>query len=165
MRTVLYPGSFDPVTAGHMDLISRAAGRFERVIVGVLHNPGKQEGAFSVAERLALLQKAVAPYPNVEVAAFEGLLVRAAEACGAEGVLRGLRGLGDAESELQMARLNRQMAGVETVFMAASPEVTHISASMVRQIGRLGGDLRGLVPAALLKEISEALYGGREDRT
>jgi len=100
----------------------------------------------------------------VEVAAFEGLVVRAAEACGAEGILRGLRAAGDAESELQMARLNRQMSGVETVFIASSPEVSHISASMVRQIGRLGGSLRGLVPESLLREISEALYRGEADR-
>ncbi|MCL1964599.1 MAG: pantetheine-phosphate adenylyltransferase [Firmicutes bacterium] len=157
MRTVLYPGSFDPVTAGHMDIISRAAARFERVIIGVLRNPEKTTDAFSPAERLSLLRKAAAPYPNVEAAVFEGLLARAAEACGADGVLRGLRTAGDVESEFMMARLNRQMAGVETVFLAASPAVSHISASMVRQIGRLGGDLRGLVPENLLEEISDAL--------
>ena len=157
MRTVLYPGSFDPVTTGHMDLIARAAARFEKVIVGVLHNPDKPSGVFLVERRLEFLEAAVALYPNVEVAAFAGLLVDAVAACCADGVLRGLRTPADAAAEIQMAQLNRQLGGVETVFMAASPGVTHVSSTMVRQIGRLGGWLDGLVPEAVLEEIADAL--------
>lgn len=157
MKTVLYPGSFDPVTTGHMDLIIRASERFERVIVGVLYNPQKPAGVFSVAERIALLEAAVAPLGNVTVQAFDGLLVDAARACGADAVLRGLRTSADVEGELEMARLNRQIGGVETLMLAASPQVVHVSATMVRVIGRHGGDLSGLVPETLRERIARAL--------
>ncbi len=153
MRTMLYPGSFDPVTLGHMDVIARASRAFERVIIGVLYNEKKPVGAFTVDQRLRMLREVTAMYPNVEAAAFSGLLVGAVRMCGADGVLRGIRTTADVEDELQMARLNLMMAGVETVFFAASPEVSHISASRVREIARLGGEIRGLVPDAIIGQI------------
>ncbi|HIQ63038.1 MAG TPA: pantetheine-phosphate adenylyltransferase [Candidatus Avichristensenella intestinipullorum] len=149
MRTVLYPGSFDPVTLGHMDIIGRAATAFDRVIVGVLYNPDKPSGMLTTAQRVECLREATAGLENVRVAAFSGLLVDAVRACGADAVVRGLRTEGDCDVEMQMARLNRQMGGVETVFLAASPACMHISASMVRQIATMNGSLRGLVPPSL----------------
>lgn len=155
MRTVLYPGSFDPVTVGHLDIIERAALLFDEVIVGVLHNPAKQSGLFPPAERVALLEEAVRPLGNVSVRQFDGLLVNAVAHCGAQAVLRGLRNATDAEEELQMARLNRHIAGAETVFMAAAPGVMHVSSDMVRQIGKGGGALQGLVPESIRPRIAE----------
>ncbi|MDL2318008.1 pantetheine-phosphate adenylyltransferase [Eubacteriales bacterium OttesenSCG-928-A19] len=161
MRTVLYPGSFDPVTAGHLDIIRRAAARFEQVIVAVMHNPQKATGAFPVEERIELLKAATCGLDNVQIRAFDGLLVDAARACQVDGVIRGLRSTADTEIELQMARLNRQLGDVETVFMAATPAVMHISANMVREVGRLGGNLRGLVPEEIRPRVAEALRGKR----
>lgn len=160
MRTVLYPGSFDPVTNGHMDIIERAAALFDTVVVGVLHNAQKPSGAFPATERVQLLKAATAHLPGVHVNAYEGLLVDAVRECGADAVVRGLRSMGDADIELQMARLNRQLGQIETLMLAASPEVCHISASMVRDIGRHGGDLSGLVPMALCARIAEKLDQG-----
>ena len=157
MRTALYPGSCDPVTAGHLDILTRASRMFDRVIVGVLHNPKKPSGAFSVDERLALLSEAANGLSNVEARAFSGLLVDAARACGADVVVRGIRGFSDVEIELQMARLNLKIGGVETVFLAAAPEVSQISAGMVREIARLGGNVRGLVPETVRQQIIDAL--------
>lgn len=157
MKTVLYPGSFDPVTVGHMDIIARAAAQFERVIVGVVHNPQKPSGVFPVAVRMEMLRTAVKAYDNIVVQEFSGLLVDAVHACSADAVVRGLRTSADLETEMQMARLNRQIGGVETFFFAATPEAVHISASFVRDIGRYGGRLEGLVPEVLRSQIAEAL--------
>lgn len=157
MRSVLYPGSFDPVTAGHMDIIRRASMAFDRVVVGILHNPQKPSGAVPLDKRLALLRMAAKELTNVEVTAFSGLLVEAAGAANVDAVLRGIRSTLDTEDELMMARLNRQIGQVETVFMAASPEVSHISATYVRQIARLHGDIRGLVPETVREEIIRLL--------
>lgn len=157
MRTVLYPGSFDPVTVGHMDIITRAAARFERVYVAIVHNPEKQTSAFSAEERAALLKAATGHLKNVEIRTHTGLLVDMAGALGVDAVVRGIRTAADMDSEIQMARLNRQIADVETVFLAAAPQMVHISASYVRDIGRFGGNLQGLVPDAVLPQIAETL--------
>lgn len=157
MHTVLYPGSFDPITSGHLDLIARAAACFDEVIVGVLYNAQKQAGTFPVAQRLALIEKATAHLKGVRAQAFTGLLVDAARDCGAQAVIRGLRTISDVDIELQMARLNLLMGGVETLMLASSPEVVHINATMVREIGRLGGNLHGFVPASVHDEIASHL--------
>lgn len=157
MRTVLYPGSFDPVTYGHMDLIERAAKMFDRVIVGVLYNPDKRSGMFEIEERLEILRKATAHLENVEARAFTGLLVDAVRQCGADAVLRGLRSNADADIELQMARINREIGGVETLMMASCPEKSHISSSMVRQIAALGGKYEHMVPEAARDALEKAL--------
>lgn len=158
MRTALYPGSFDPVTLGHLDIIRRAAALFDRVTVGVLYNAQKPSGAFSIPERLSLVEAVCKGLPNVEVHAFEGLLVEAVRTCRADAVIRALRTSADLEIELQMARLNRQLGGVETLMLAASPQVVHISSGMVREVGRLGGSLEGLVPEAILPRVTQALH-------
>lgn len=157
MRKVLYPGSFDPVTTGHEDIIVRAAAMFDAVVVGVMYNPQKASGAFSIEERLALLRTVTAPFPHVSVQAFDGLLVDAARAAGADAVLRGLRTMADADTETQMARLNRQVGQVETLLLTASPAVSHVSATMAREIGRLGGALSGLVPESIRRQVAETL--------
>lgn len=153
MRTVLYPGSFDPVTIGHMDVIVRASALFEWVVVGVLYNEQKPSGAFTMGERLELLRITTAGFHNIVVKSFSGLLVDAVRSFGAECVLRGLRTPEDLGPELEMARLNRHISGVETVFLAASAETAYVSAQRVREIGRLGGCLKGLVPEAVREQI------------
>ena len=154
----VYPGSFDPLTLGHEDLIRRAAALFDRVIVAVLINPDKR-GCFPLPERLEMIRLALADLPNVEVDSFEGLLVDYMHLKGARVVLRGLRSALDFETECQMAQINRQISPdkAETLFLATAPEYGHISSSMVRQVAQFGGDISGLVPPALVQRVTQAL--------
>jgi len=148
MRPVicLYPGSFDPVTNGHLSLIRRAAERFDQVFVAVLRNPAKQ-GAFPVEERLRMLNRVCAPYENVHVLAAEGLTSALAKQLGAAVLLRGLRGAQDLESELMMARVNRRLnPALETVFLGPEEGCESVSSSLVRELASLGGDISAYVP-------------------
>jgi pantetheine-phosphate adenylyltransferase len=149
-RTVaIYPGSFDPITNGHLDLISRGSKLVDRLIVAILHNNAKQS-LFSVAERREMLEEVVRPYRNVEVTSFEGLLVDYAAARGANVILRGIRALSDYEYELQMALMNRRLnPSVETVFLLASEAHSFISSQLVKEVASLGGNVAGLVPRAV----------------
>jgi pantetheine-phosphate adenylyltransferase len=149
-RTVaIYPGSFDPITNGHLDLISRGSKLVDRLIVAILHNNAKQS-LFSVAERREMLEEVVRPYFNVEVTSFEGLLVDYAVARGANVILRGIRALSDYEYELQMALMNRRLnPSVETVFLLASEAHSFISSHLVKEVASLGGNVAGLVPPAV----------------
>ena len=157
---ILYAGSFDPVTNGHMDIIERTARLCDELIVAVMHNPDKR-GAFPAKERVRLLEKACAHLENVRVIAHGGLLVDCAREQGVSCVVRGVRPLGDFESEYQMAQVNRMLGGVETLLMATSPEHADISSSIVRQIALFGGEIDKLVPQGLADEINRALSGGR----
>ncbi|MCR4886094.1 MAG: pantetheine-phosphate adenylyltransferase [Clostridiales bacterium] len=149
----LFPGSFDPVTNGHMDVIRRAAKIFDRVVVGVLHNPDKL-GLFSVDQRVAMLKKACTDIPQAEVIAYGGLLADLTREKNIRVVIRGVRGTGDLESETAMARINGQLdPGLETLFLPASPGCGEISASMVRQLAQFGADLKPYVPRAVLRDI------------
>ena len=163
----LYPGSFDPVTVGHMDIIARASGLFDSVVVGVFHNPVKPPGAFLPEYRARLILQAAEGLPNIEARVYAGLVADGVRSSGAGCIVRGVRSMGDIEIELQMARLNRQLCGAETLLLASSPETAHISAGMVRQIGRCGGDLSGLVPepirATVARELLELFQGGKGD--
>jgi len=160
MMRMLYPGSFDPVTKGHMDIIRRAARLCDELVVAVMHNPDKH-GAFPAERRVELLKKACAATPNVRVIAHGGLLIDCAREQEATCVVRGVRPLGDFEAEYGMAQVNRMLGGVETLLMATSPEHADISSSIVRQIAGFGGEIDKLVPEGLADEISEALSGGR----
>lgn len=153
MRTAIYPGSFDPVTNGHIDVISRAAKLFDKLIVLVSVNPLKAS-SFSVAEREALLNKALAGFSNVTVASFDGLLADYFRDTGADVIIKGLRAMSDFEYEFQMALANKKLEGTaETIFLAASTECTFLSSSMVKQIAMFGGDISAFVPECIHEEI------------
>lgn len=146
MRTVIYPGSFDPLTNGHFDVIQRAARLFDRVVVAVANNNEKTP-MFTLRERVELVRKCVQGFPNVEADSFEGLLVDYVESCGAHAVIRGLRTTADFDFEFQLALMNRKLnERVETLFMI--PQETHsfVSSCLVKEIARLGGDVRQFVP-------------------
>jgi len=155
MKTALYPGSFDPVTNGHLDVIRRASRLFDRLIVGVGRNTSKQ-AVFTVAERTAHLKENCADLTNVDVTSFSGLLTEAVRTLGATAVVRGLRAVSDFEFEFQMALMNRELSPeCETVFLMPSPEYSYISSTMLREIARFGGDVSAFVPediAACLRE-------------
>lgn len=160
MKTLLYAGSFDPVTRGHMDVIARACRLCETLVVAVMHNPEKR-GAMAVEDRVRILQKACEGLPQVRVIAHGGLLVECAREVGAEAAIRGVRPMGDFENEFQMAQINRRLGGVETLLMTTSEDVASISSSIVRQIAAFGGDIEGFVPPGTAAEIAAALAGGR----
>ena len=145
-QEIIYPGSFDPPTNGHIDLIRRAGERFDHVIVAVLRHDGK-EALFSVEERLEMLAESVAGLPNVSVDSFDGLLVDYARRKGARVILRGIRAVSDYEYELQMALMNRKLnPDVETIFMLPADAYSYLSSRLVKEVCRHGGDIRGLVP-------------------
>jgi pantetheine-phosphate adenylyltransferase len=142
----IYPGSFDPITNGHLDLIQRGSRMFDKLIVSILRNDSKQP-LFSVEERIEMLGEVVHVYPNVEVDSFDGLLVDHAAQKGATVLLRGIRAISDYEYELQMALMNRRLQpGIETVFMMANETYSFISSRLVKEVFGLGGDITGLVP-------------------
>jgi pantetheine-phosphate adenylyltransferase len=151
----VYPGSFDPVTRGHLDIIRRACEVFSEVRVAVLDNPDKSK-AFSVEERIAMLKKTCAHLPNVQIDSFSGLLVDYMRKTGSGVVLRGLRSAGDFESEFQMAQMNSQLSDtVESLFMMTSPDYAYISSSIVKQIASFGGDVSAFVPNCILDEVNK----------
>lgn len=152
-RRCVCPGSFDPVTEGHLDVIRRATALFDEVVVAVLHNPAKA-GTFDLPTRLDLLQQALADQPTVRVEAVGGgLLVDFCRRVGAVAVVKGLRGGTDFAYELPMALMNRNLSGLETVFIAGEPALTHVSSSLVKEVAAHGGDVTGMVPDAVLKAL------------
>ncbi|KEF43521.1 MAG: phosphopantetheine adenylyltransferase [Cyanobium sp. CACIAM 14] len=145
----LYPGSFDPLTLGHLDLIDRAARLFDAVVVAVLQNPAKQP-TFSLEQRLEQIRRATEGIPGIEVGHFDGLTVNYAQACEAQVILRGLRALSDFEFELQIAHTNQTLAPrVETLFMATAAHHSFLSSSVVKEVARFGGDVGHMVPAGV----------------
>jgi len=148
-RTAVYPGTFDPITNGHVDLVDRASPLFERLIVGVAESPGKRP-ALPLPLRVELARTALAAYPNVEVRGFDGLLAHFVRDLGAGVLLRGLRAVSDFEYEFQLASMNRHLIPeVETLFLTPAEQYGFISSSLVREISRLGGDVSGFVPPAV----------------
>ncbi len=162
MRRAVCPGSFDPVTNGHVDVINRVAALYDELVVAVLVNPGKA-GLFSVDERMELLREAVAELPNVVVDSFSGLLVDYCRSHDIPVVVKGLRAVGDFEYELQMAQMNRELAGIETLFVPTAPQVGHLSSSLVKQIATFGGDVSRLVPGAVLDRLLAKRDAARQD--
>ncbi|MGD2059461.1 MAG: pantetheine-phosphate adenylyltransferase [Acidimicrobiia bacterium] len=153
-RTALCPGSFDPPTNGHVDVIARAIALFDRVVVAVIDNPSKQS-MFSLEERESLLRELYGD--SIEVTAFGGLLVDHVREVGADTVVKGVRTVEDYEYETEMAQMNRHMTGMETVFLPTRPEFRFISSSLVKEIARLGGSVGGLVPDVVEKALKEKL--------
>jgi len=152
----LCPGTFDPVTNGHLDIVERAAKLFDRVVVAVIENPSK-EPLFSVEERVTMLKEAVAPIAGVEVDSFTGLLVEYARRKGTRIVVKGIRAVSDFDYELQMAQMNRELAGLETCFVPTNPNWSYLSSSLVKEVARYGGDVTSLVPAHVRARIEERL--------
>lgn len=156
--TAIYPGSFDPATNGHLDVITRASGLFDRLIVAVGRNSGKSSPLFTPEERVEMLREVSAPLPNVEVTTFDGMLVTFAREQGARVLIKGLRAVSDFEYEFQMALANRQLApDVETLFLMTSAEHLYLSSSIVKEIARLSGDVSALVPPAVEARLKGAL--------
>ena len=146
VRTVIYPGSFDPFTNGHLDIVQRAVKLFDTVIVAVANNEEKKP-LFTVEERVGLVQESVNALPNVKVDSFEGLLVDYVDRCGGQAVIRGLRAISDFEFEFQLALMNRKLnERVETIFMMPKETYTFLSSRITKEIARLGGDVRSFVP-------------------
>jgi len=163
MRRAVCPGSFDPVTNGHMDIIGRAAGLFDEVIVAVLVNESKT-GLFPVDERMALLGEVTGDYRNVRVESFRGLLVDFCRAQGARIVVKGIRAVSDFDYELQMAQMNNGLAGVETLFMPTNPLYSFLSSSLVKEVARWGGDVTPHVPAQVAARLTERLAAAPRPR-
>lgn len=157
MTLALCPGSFDPVTNGHLDIIERSSTNFDEVLVAVIANPSK-EPLFTLTEREELLEKSVAPMGNVAVESFEGLLVEFARQRRVDVIVKGLRAVSDFDYEMQMAHMNRRLTGIDTFFLPTSHEYSYLAASLVRDVVRLGGDIEGLVPEHVLVALRER-YG------
>ncbi|MGD0200665.1 MAG: pantetheine-phosphate adenylyltransferase [Bryobacteraceae bacterium] len=156
----LYPGSFDPITNGHLDLIDRGAKLCDRLIVAILRNEEKQP-LFTVSERMEMLREVVRGYPNVEVDSFDGLLVHYAQQKGATVILRGIRAISDYEYELQMALMNRRLCpSIETVFLMAGEEYSFVSSRIIKQVIGLGGNITGLVPASVEVRLRDRVLNG-----
>jgi pantetheine-phosphate adenylyltransferase len=154
-RVAVFPGSFDPMTMAHLDVARRAAALFDRLIIGVLHNP-KKAPLFSVDERIAMIQAAVAEFgQNVEVGGFDGLTVEFAERNGAGFIVRGLRAVSDFEAELQMAHTNRRLErSVDTVFLMTALEFGYLSSTLAKEVAQFGGDVAGMVPAPVAEALA-----------
>jgi pantetheine-phosphate adenylyltransferase len=156
MSTALVPGSFDPPTNGHIDVIARCSAVFDRVVVAVLRNSAK-EPLFTEEERLALLAGSCDSMGNVELDTFEGLLVDHAATIGADVIVKGLRAITDFDYELSMAQMNRTLSGIVTMFVATKPEYGYLSSSMVKEVARFGGSISGLVPPHVEKALKERI--------
>jgi pantetheine-phosphate adenylyltransferase len=156
--TALCPGSFDPVTLGHVDIIERSARHFENVIVAVIRNPQKAQSLFTLEERQEMLAEVLAHLPNVRIEFFKGLLVEFAKDHGAEAIIKGLRAVSDFDYELQMAQMNQRLSGIDTFFLSTSPQYSFLSSSLVREVARFGGDVSSMVPPLVAKRLAER-YG------
>ncbi|HEV3123845.1 MAG TPA: pantetheine-phosphate adenylyltransferase [Candidatus Dormibacteraeota bacterium] len=160
-RTAVYPGSFDPITLGHLDVLERAALMFDRVIVAVLENPAK-EPLFGAAERVDLIRKVVDDKPHIEVDTFNGLTVDYAMHVGATAIVRGLRAISDFENEFQMALMNRRLAPqVHTVFLMTAFSNVFVSSSLIKEVCRYGGNIDDFVPPLVAEAMKQRLHGGR----
>jgi pantetheine-phosphate adenylyltransferase len=159
MATAICPGSFDPVTNGHLDVFARAADLFEHVTVGVLINK-KKSSLFTVEERIDMLEECLADYPNVSVDSFYGLLVDYCQHRGISAIVKGLRAVSDFDYELQMAQMNYRLAGVETLFVSTNPAFGYLSSSLVKDVATYGGDISGLVPDTVQNRLKEKLGSG-----
>jgi pantetheine-phosphate adenylyltransferase len=155
MTRACCPGSFDPVTNGHLDVIDRAAHIFDELVVAVVENPSKQP-LFTIEERMDLLTEVTSHLDGVKVSSFRGLVTDFCKQVGADVIVKGLRAVTDFDYEMQMAQMNARM-GVDTAFLAANPEFTYLSSSLMKEVLKLGGSIEGLVPAVVLERMGEKL--------
>ena len=153
MATALCPGSFDPVTLGHIDIIERTARHFDDVIVAVIRNPQKAQSLFSLEERQQMLKESTAHLSNIRIEFFKGLLVDFAREHGANAIVKGLRAVSDFDYELQMAQMNQRLSGIDTFFLPTGPNYSFLSSSLVREVARYGGDVSSMVPAIVAKRL------------
>jgi pantetheine-phosphate adenylyltransferase len=151
----LIPGSFDPVTYGHVDVIEHTARLFEEVVVAAVGNPGKAAAMFPLKERQGMLAEVTGHLPNVSIACFDGLLVDFALAHRIDAIVKGLRALSDFDYELQMAQVNERLSGIATVFLPTAPEHSFLSSSLVREVARFGGDVSSMVPGPVAQRLKE----------
>ncbi len=158
VRRAVCPGSYDPPTVGHLDVIARTAGLFDEVYVAILVNPRK-EGLFSVDERVAMLTEITADLPGVRVESFQGLVVDYCRERGARAMVKGLRGATDYDYELPMAHMNRHLTGVETLFLPGAPGQVYVSSSLVKEVARGGGDVTAFLPPSVHTRLLERLSG------
>ena len=162
MPIALCPGSFDPVTLGHLDIIERTSRHFDLVIVAVIRNPQKTQSLFSLEERQEMLKEGTQHLPNIKIEFFKGLLVEFAKDHGADAIVKGLRAVSDFDYELQMAQMNQQLTGIDTFFISTSPQYSFLSSSLVREVARFGGDVSGMVPPKVAKRLTE-MFPPKED--
>jgi pantetheine-phosphate adenylyltransferase len=160
----LCPGSFDPVTLGHLDIIERTARHFDEVIVAVIRNPQKSQSLFTLEERQSMLAEVTAHIPNLRIEFFKGLLVEFAKDHGAESIVKGLRAISDFDYELQMAQMNQRLSGIDTFFISTSPQHSFLSSSLVREVARFGGDVSSMVPPMVAERLAER-YGDAAEAT
>jgi pantetheine-phosphate adenylyltransferase len=154
VATALCPGSFDPVTNGHLDIIERTSRYFDSVIVAVIANPSKRS-LFTLKEREEMLREVTAHLDNVEIDSFEGLLVDFAREQGADAIVKGLRAVSDFDYELQMAQMNQRLSGIDTFFISTSPRYSFLASSLVREVAQYGGDVSSMVPTVVTKRLDE----------
>jgi len=159
VATALCPGSFDPVTNGHLDIIERTARHFDDVIVAVIRNPQKAQSMFGLEERQEMLREVTADLSNVHIEFFKGLLVDFAKEHGAAAIVKGLRAISDFDYELQMAQMNQRLSGIDTFFISTTPQHSFLSSSLVREVARFGGDVSSMVPPLVAKRLA-ARFGG-----
>ena len=155
MAIALIPGSFDPVTLGHLDIIERTAAHFDEVIAAVIRNPQKSKALFTLQEREQMLEELTAHLGNVRIDYFKGLLVDFAREHSVSAIVKGLRAVSDFDYELQMAQMNYKLARIDTLFMPTSPQYSFLSSSLVREVARFGGDVSSMVPPAVAKRLEE----------
>jgi pantetheine-phosphate adenylyltransferase len=159
VSTVLYPGSFDPLHNGHLDVVEQAAELFGRVIIATMYNPGKPGGFFDLAERQAMIEESVEHVPAVEVRAAAGLAVDAARDTGADFIVKGLRSAADFDIEQQMAHTNYAVSGIRTVYVPCRPDLAFLSSRYIREIAQYGGDVSHLVPDAVARRLKDRQTG------
>jgi pantetheine-phosphate adenylyltransferase len=161
VRTALCPGSFDPVTLGHLDIIERSSRHFDEVIVAVIRNPQKTQSLFSLEDRQQMLKEATQHLSNIRIEFFKGLLVDFARDHGVDAIVKGLRAVSDFDQELQMAQMNQRLSGIDTFFLSTSPQHSFLSSSLVREVARFGGDVSGMVPGNVNDRLVETFRNGR----